>query len=1115
MGMSTRTDEDLQNYYQAILNKDYVENEDIQKVLDAYRIKFALSMVYVAEIQADRKSLMYTHVSFEAPCNLLGTRRAITSQERKRYAHIYDEEGLCEYSPNSADEKPSQAILHYGIFRRGKYDGRIGLVCEERSHKWTDEERAALQKLGRVLRNVLYVERNIKVSAADQEKLNHQDHVLEAIFATTDCGMMRHSLDGDKIISINKAALKILGYENEQELMEEGFQLIANSVMEEDKPKLRECIKDLQEVGDSANIDYRVCHKDGAILNVIGKIKLLEEDGVLFYQRFLFDYTVQRKQEEEKYQEEKARQSELIQALSVDFNAVYFADLDTGMAVALRTNQQMGFHFTEDSDQEFLLEEGLERYIQEAVYEGDRALLRRAASISSFNRELSKGEAYYTNYRTVLQGKVEYFQMKAVRAGTWGKSHHIVIGFRSVDEEIRNEMAQKKLVEDSYEIIAGLSSDYNFIALFDAKDGKMSVYKANEDSLEVAALASKTYYWEAVSAYSKYVYEIDQEFWESATKLECVLEQLQHMNIYNVNIRNNSHEKLEYVQFSFTKVSRQDQKSQIVLAKRIITDTVEQEINQRKLVENALAQAEQANAAKSTFLSNMSHDIRTPMNAIIGFTALATTHIDQKERVQEYLGKIMSSGNHLLSLINDVLDMSRIESGKIYIDEKLFRLPELLHELRNILRSDLTAKQLDFYIDAVDVMNEEIFCDGLRLNQVLLNLLSNSVKFTDPGGTITMRVIEKPSPVVGYANYEFYIKDTGIGMDQGFLKHIFEPFERERTSTISGIQGTGLGLAITKNIVEMMGGTIEVKSIKGKGTEFLVSLSFRLSTTTAIPQIIPELEGCRGLVVDDDFNTCDSVTAMLQQMGLRSEWTTSGKEAVARTKQARDKKDEYYVYMIDWHIPDMDGIEVAKRIRAEVGEAAPIIVLTAYEWADIEKEAKEAGITAFCSKPVFFSELRGCLEKFVNSKNPSEAPPEPVSQEPSGGRILLTEDNELNREIATEILEEEGFEIETAENGKIAVDMIRNSEPGYFQLVLMDVQMPVMNGYDATIAIRSLENKELASIPIFAMTANAFEEDKQTALRRGMNGHIAKPIDVEKLLGTVNSVLRPNKKVSC
>lgn len=532
----------------------------------------------------------------------------------------------------------------------------------------------------------------------------------------------------------------------------------------------------------------------------------------------------------------------------------------------------------------------------------------------------------------------------------------------------------------------------------------------------------------------------------------------------------------------------------------------EREVYNKRL-EEALQAAQIASNSKTTFLSNMSHDIRTPMNAIVGFTNLAITHIAHKELVEEYLKKIETSGNHLLSLINDVLDMSRIESGRMHLEETACSLPDILHGLCNILQADIHAKQLELHIDTVDVLDEEIFCDKLRLNQVLLNLVGNSVKYTGAGGTVSMRITEKVGASEGFANYEFLIKDTGIGMSEEFVAHIFEPFEREENTTMSGIQGTGLGMAITKNIVNMMNGTIEVKSKQNVGTEFIVSFTFRLNSAAKEPKQIPELKNSRVLVVDDDYNTCDSVSYMLQQLGMRAEWTLSGKEAVLRTHQAVTRNDDYCVYIVDWLLPDMNGIEVTRRIRKEVGENAPIIVLTAYDWSDIEEEAREAGVTSFCTKPLFLSELRNCLNSIVSIGEDGEGDRDEKVVPIHTGRILLAEDVDLNQEIAVAILGDAGFQIEVAGNGQIAVDMLKKSKPGYYQTILMDIQMPVMNGYEATKEIRKLENRELASIPIIAMTANAFEEDKREAIKSGMNGHIAKPIDVKELFRTLNSIL--------
>lgn len=527
------------------------------------------------------------------------------------------------------------------------------------------------------------------------------------------------------------------------------------------------------------------------------------------------------------------------------------------------------------------------------------------------------------------------------------------------------------------------------------------------------------------------------------------------------------------------------------------------EYRQRELLVDALNAAERANRAKTTFLNNMSHDIRTSMNAIIGFTALAAAHVDEPELVQDYLAKNSTSGQHLLSLINDVLDMSRIESGRVKIEEKEVHLPDVMHDLRTIVNANIVSKNIEFFIDAVDVDNEDILCDKLRLNQVLLNLLSNAVKYTKNGGQIIVRIIQKPGFSNGYATYEFHVKDNGIGMSKEFQKHLFEAITREESATVSGIQGTGLGMAISKNIVDMMGGTISVESEEGKGTEYTVSIPFKVLGNSAKYEVVPQLQGVRVLVADDDSDTAISVSRMVQEIGMRSEWTLSGKEAVLRTKVAVEQGDEFGAYIIDWMMPDFNGIETVRRIRKLIGESKPIIILTAYDWADIEQEAREAGVTAFCSRPLFMSELRDVLSQPYRVKK-EETPASPYRFE--GKKVLLVEDNLLNQEIAQAILQDAGFTVDTADDGDVAVERLQDSKQGEFDLVLMDIQMPKMDGYAATRQIRTLPS-DAANVPIVAMTANAFEEDKQRAIRAGMNAHIAKPIEAGWLMETLSHIL--------
>ena len=451
--------------------------------------------------------------------------------------------------------------------------------------------------------------------------------------------------------------------------------------------------------------------------------------------------------------------------------------------------------------------------------------------------------------------------------------------------------------------------------------------------------------------------------------------------------------------------------------------------------------------------------------------------------------------------------MSRIESGKIHLEEREANLSDILHDIKTIVSGQIHAKHQELYMDVMDVTDEDVFCDKTRINQVLMNLISNAIKFTPAGGMISIHVAQLPSINKEKGLYEIRVKDTGIGMSPEFAKKIFDPFERERTSTVSQIQGTGLGMAITKNIIDMMGGTIEVHTEPKKGTEFVIRLELRLQEERRKIEKIAELVGLKALVVDDDFNTCDSVCKMLMQVGMRSEWTLSGKEAVLKAKQSIGMNDAFHAYIIDWRFPDMNGIEVARQIRS-LGDDTPIIILTAYDWNDIEEEAKAAGVTGFCSKPMFMSDLRDTLLNALGwSQRKKECALPDTSVCYEGKKILLVEDNELNREIATEILSEYGFIIDMAENGAEAVEKVSAANPGEYDLVLMDIQMPIMDGYEATRCLRMLAEPTKASIPIIAMTANAFDEDRRVAAECGMNGFISKPIDLNEVIHVLNKVL--------
>lgn len=516
---------------------------------------------------------------------------------------------------------------------------------------------------------------------------------------------------------------------------------------------------------------------------------------------------------------------------------------------------------------------------------------------------------------------------------------------------------------------------------------------------------------------------------------------------------------------------------------------------QLKELEKAKQEAEIASKSKGEFLSNMSHDIRTPMNAIVGMTAIASAHMDDPQQVQNCLKKITLSSRHLLGLINDVLDMSKIESGKMTLNEELVSLREVMESIVSIVQPQVKAKHQNFNISIFNIISENVHCDSVRLNQVLLNLLSNAIKFTPENGTIEVTLYEEKSPKgEEYVRIRIKVKDTGIGMSEDFRQHIFESFAREDNKRIHRTEGTGLGMAITKYIVDAMKGEITVKSKQGVGTEFEVVLDFLRAEERVEDMVLPDWTM---LVVDDDRQLCESTVDSLRSIGIQAEWVLDGESAVKIATQHHNEHSDYHVILLDWKLPDMDGIETARKLRVQLGEDVPILLMSAYDWTEIEEEARAAGISGFLMKPVFRSTLFYGLKQYVGDKDVLTVKEENKLQF-SNKRVLVAEDNELNWEIANELLMDLGIELEWAENGDICVRMFENSEPGYYDAILMDIRMPIMNGYEATDKIRAIDRPD-ASLPIIAMTADAYSDDIQRCLEHGMNAHVAKPINIGEI----------------
>ena len=526
----------------------------------------------------------------------------------------------------------------------------------------------------------------------------------------------------------------------------------------------------------------------------------------------------------------------------------------------------------------------------------------------------------------------------------------------------------------------------------------------------------------------------------------------------------------------------------------------------REAAELARKEAEHANRAKSEFLSNMSHDIRTPMNAIVGMTAIAIANLKDPQQVHNCLKKITLSSKHLLGLINDVLDMSKIESGKMTLNMDQVSLREVTDGIVAICQPQVKAKRQQFDVFIHDISTENVLCDSVRLNQVLINLLSNAIKFTPEGGEIHMALYEEPSPKGdNFVRIHIEVKDTGIGMSRDFQKHIFDSFAREDSARVYRTEGTGLGMAITKYIVvDAMGGTIEMDSEQGKGTRFCVTLDLEKAQVMEEDMILPSWNM---LVVDDDRLLCETTVAALNSIGISADWTLDGESAVDMVIKRHNRGDDYQIILLDWKLPGMDGINTAKSIRRELGDQVPILLISAYDWTEIEGDAREAGINGFISKPLFKSTLFNSLRQFTEPLQVGEKPPEKKGPDLRGRRVLVAEDNELNWEIASELLSAEGLELTWAENGQTCVEMFEQSPVGYFEAILMDIRMPIMGGYEATQVIRTLERPD-RDLPIIAMTADAFAEDVKRSLDCGMNAHIAKPIDVQEVLRLLDKYLK-------
>lgn len=657
--------------------------------------------------------------------------------------------------------------------------------------------------------------------------------------------------------------------------------------------------------------------------------------------------------------------------------------------------------------------------------------------------------------------------------------------------------AEFKLAKKDQERDALLNSVHGGFARLDARDLRTVLWYGGE-YLDIIGYTKEQFEQELHSQCS-YVHPDDVQYTEEVMQQSRITGQAT-AGERRVITRDGT---IKIVSITFRYVSAEDSWDGIASYYSVGLDMTEERMEQnrqRQALEDACQAARIANEAKTNFLASMSHDIRTPMNAIIGMSVIAQANLHSAEKIQDCLGKINIASRHLLNLINEVLDMSKIESGKIDLVPEAVSLPDLVEDVMEVFRPLAAEKRQMLQINAERVHHERVVTDGGRLQQVLVNLLSNAVKYTPEGGIVSLRIQEAPSFAKGKGQYSFVVTDSGIGMHKDFIPHLFEPFSRADEVKIHNVQGTGLGLAITQNIVRMMNGTIEVKSRPGEGSQFIVTISFDLCEEEACGDAA--LAGLPVLVADDDQVICESASEILNELGMRCSWVLSGREAVSRVVAAHEAADDFFAVILDWMMPDMDGLETLKQIRKRVGADVPIIIISAYDYSEIEDKFRLAGADAFITKPLFKSKMVHTFHKFCRQDHVKVQAAASAQRHTmiAGKRLLLVEDNELNREIAVELLSMHGFLVDTAEDGQTAVEKFQASAPGQYACILMDIQMPVMNGYQAAETIRHLERQDARTIPILALTANAFASDVGKAHSAGMNDHISKPIDVDQLI---------------
>ena len=748
----------------------------------------------------------------------------------------------------------------------------------------------------------------------------------------------------------------------------------------------------------------------------------------------------------------------------------------------------------------------VEEVAAEMVAEDMKEKLRESLGVSSLMALYYEGKVEYSlDYQRYLKNGTLCWVRTYVKMFQSTEQNDIMCFLYTYDinDSMLSQIALQAIVSHTYDYVGIIDRVMNrFLCLAGAeKDYLPSKYREDYDGTAITFADECRDYFASEEEYLSA---------RNNAQLETVIRELEQKENYEFNEKIWDRERtvLHTYRLSFSYID--DYKTQILVRRTDITESILEEQKQQDLLRNALAQAEQANNAKSDFLSRMSHEIRTPMNAIIGMSALAAQSINDPERVAECISKVGISARFLLSLINDILDMSRIESGKVVVKKERISFEEFINGINTICYEQTEEKGIDYESIVTSFTEDYYMGDAMKLQQVLINIISNAIKFTPSGGKVQL-IIHQGRIKDGKARMTFTINDTGIGIKEEFLPHLFNPFEQGNDNT-AGYTGTGLGLAICKNLINIMGGHISVNSIEGVGSEFTVELDLELceeTKRTGHSKTKINFAKLSALIVDDEITICQHTESILSEMGMKAEWVDSGRGAIDMVKRKWEKNASYDVILIDWKMPEMNGVETAREIRKIVGEEVTIIIMTAYDWASIEQEARRAGVNLLISKPLFKKSLTSAFQKVYMERDLSQTKKQPAEYDFTGKTILLVEDHVLNVEVAKQLLTNKGAKVEVAENGLAAIEMFATSQ-GDYDAILMDIRMPVMNGLTAAKSIRQLKKKTAKTVPIIAMSANAFDEDVEKSKAAGMNAHLAKPIEPQQLYETLQEFM--NKK---